>query len=260
MGGQQTKLTVNSSNEAIVKAIFTARQDCSTDAIGNQSITLRGSNIVVDGVTMTQDMKVDGSCVLDVVNDLDSNQDLQNAVGQGIQNQGVAGLEWMNAGKDEQNTNISNVVRETSKTEILGKCIQKYLATQSINAQGNNIIIKNTKMDQVFEGVSKCTLTATSSTKAATVLANKTNQSEKNVSENPLNFLSDLMESWGDSMGKIFTGMTLPIIIAVIMIALVIGISIFTGHHHKYVLPKRRYPLVSAPQPQTATQQQAQLT
>lgn len=255
MGGHQTKLTVNASNESIMKAIFMAKQDCSTTATGVQSINLRGSNIIVDGVVMTQDMKINGSCVMDVVNDLQNDTDITNNVGQQIGNADVAGLEWMNAGKDNQETNISNVVRETAQTEILGKCVQQYLATQSINLRGSNIIIKNVKMDQMFSGISKCTLTAASSTKAATVLANKTNQGETNKAENPLSFLSDLMDSWGGAMGNLMAGATLPITIGVILIMIVVGISVFTGYQDKRGYARNDYLQGVAPPRLTANQQ-----
>ena len=158
---------------AVSTAIINNSSQCSTTAINNIDFnlgTIQG-NLVVDGLDLSQQITLNMSCLSSSVTNTQIQNDIKNSL-----TQSVAAMSG-NLLSANTNVNTSNAINNFATTFNINNvktCLANSQNSANISSSsvGGNVSIKNIKISQVQDIVSKCIL----KDNATTVLTNALKQ------------------------------------------------------------------------------------
>jgi type IV secretory pathway VirB2 component (pilin) len=208
--GKPTTLKVDSVNESINKSVLKLSSNTSINNDVTQYIEASGGS-AISNVTQYADTKANMSSVLTATQNSDFMDTLKSDVGQELESKSVAFLGAFDSIFQNKNidltTNVNNKIESLNMVELAPICATNNDITQSVIAKSGSSI-SNVSQTAKSEFIQQCTSLVESNMASMSDIANSINQRAKIVSENPLNFLSDMFKS----------GTTMVIVIIIVII------------------------------------------
>ena len=219
MGGSSSKTSFESNTEIVGSSVQEQAQSCSHTATAENRAYIVNSN--VHGWDQEASVTVDGDCLGTAVNNTDFMSDLKQQVGQSLDKQGVALTQWADAGDNEQDVSINSAVRFATSSHVVQDCVVKANAVNT--ATVINSAVDGFKQIAGARGVGQCVQNSSQSMRAASTIATISNQTQKVVSENPLDFIAK-------AIGAFSQGIWLFVIV-IVVVGLVFGMIKGLGRH-----------------------------
>jgi peptidyl-tRNA hydrolase len=218
MGGTESKATTNVVTEAVNKAVVRNIIDCKSNTTVKQQITVRGDGNIVRGVRQVQGVKLSLSCAQDAQSMARMQTDVQNAIKQAAESQGVALLGALGSTDSEVNNNIRQAVSNEVTQEAIQNIVLQTNLDQGIDIDGNMNLIQDVDQSQLSDMVSRNAQKIINKMEAITSIANKVTQDTKTEQSDPI---TSVVSAIGNAMTSIASSSMWSIAITLIVIAAV---------------------------------------
>ncbi len=190
MGGNESKSIANIVNEVVPEVIIRNTQGCNSSVGLSQTVTNKGlmlgstvSNTAEVSVSCLANFKVDNSVITQISNEIQQKADAQ----------GVALLDAISKNKSEVNLQLKNIIAPKITTEMVQKVSVTLTQDQRFK---NDLFMIGSVVAQDSDVVTKAIMEAVASTGVIQDIQNKSSQSAKTTSKNPLDFLGDIAWYW----------------------------------------------------------------
>lgn len=216
--GKPSTLNVSEVNKIINESIIKLSNNVSNTNNVTQYIEASG-NSEISGNTQYADVKSNISSIVSATQDSNFNTKFNNDVIQNLQQKSVALLgvfdSLLQNKNIDLNASIENKLNNLNLTETAQICATNNNITQSIIAKDNAKITNNSQTVK-SEFLTSCSTSSKNNMSAISNITNSINQKAVSVSENPLNFISDIFKNFS-------------MIILLIIVVIVAGFVIMIG-------------------------------
>jgi len=208
--GKPSVISVNAVNDVINSSILKLASN--TQSTNNVSQYIEADNgSTVSGNTQSVDVKTNMNSVLSATQNSDFNTTVKNDVQQSLEKKSVALLGAFDSLLQNQNvdlkTDIGSKLSNLNLQDLAPICMTNNNISQSIIAKRGSTITNNSQIVKA-DFIQSCTTLATNNMNTTSDIANSINQRAKLVTENPLNFLTDMFKG----------GITMVIIVIIVIV------------------------------------------
>ncbi len=193
--GPKSKNTSQIINDTVNEVLTRNIMNCKTNMVASQRLVVEGSYITVDNVKMHQAYQLDASCFQDAQNVAKVQTEVENAIKQAAESQGIALLSALGGSQAEVDSRIRNSVKTAINTETIQDVVQNINMEQVLNIRGENAIVKDVTMEQLGDIVFKNTQAITNDIEALTALKTEAEQTTETTTTSPFQFLVDIVSS-----------------------------------------------------------------
>lgn len=195
MGGHTSKQSVTESTNIVSSVTQKVTQNCVTAVNSSNVVVIDGNGNILSGVDQELSVSVDSHCVAQVTQDAAFNADLKNAAVQATNTETISGLGWLDCGKDDSATTITNNVSSTTTSETVQNCLNSVQGKNLINITGNQNVLQNVLQKNTIQMFSKCVLGNAQQTSTVNDTTNTANQQSTYTAKNPFAFITDAFEA-----------------------------------------------------------------
>lgn len=222
MGGSSSKASSKVVTDIITNIITNDMLTCAVYVQQTQSIDIKGSGNVLDGVGQYQSYEIDIDCLQDSnrINELQN--EIANAVAQYAEATGVAVISALGASHSKVKSEIINRIKNTVNMSSIMNCATAINQSQKISVDGDRNILRNVTQEQFAKMVRSCVQNIASKTTLVNQLDNEVDQESQATTEGPFDFITDAITDMFNSPVTMFF-VFLVIIVAVIFAYLLLS-------------------------------------
>lgn len=195
MGGHSSKQTVEVSTDIVTNSALNVTQDCMSYMSGDQVIDISGDNVVFTGNVQRATLSIDSNCVSETSQKGDFEDKLKQGVAQSLDQQQIAGTQWLDPSRDDLRTNITQKVATSVTYDNLQNCVKNLSGRQLITVSGNNAVVADNLQEQTLKLASSCLMSGGQAVEAAHDLTNSVNQHTVTENTNAFAFITDAITS-----------------------------------------------------------------
>ena len=120
---------------------------------------------------------------------------MSNELDQKLKDTTVAVTQWLDAGKDNVESNVKTRVEQNIKVSNTQKCVEDLSGSQLVTIKGNDNVAANIVQKKVATGLLSCIQNNSNTAAFVQNTTNTVNQHSDYESKNPLSFLTDALEA-----------------------------------------------------------------
>lgn len=226
MGGHQSTQSVNDVTKTVSNSIQQVTKSCISYAQTDNTVAVAGTANAVSNITQTVSIQVNSQCASKLVQNSNFQNSMQNSIVQQLKNKSIALTEWMDGSKDNNQTNIEQIVGTNVTSKTVLNCVNNLNSRNIITVAGTGNVVNDVVQKNTVDAISNCLLSNTQASNAVSNITNAINQGAVSKSENPLAFITDAIGTVAKS------GMMTMAAIAFIIIICFVGLFLLIHHHH----------------------------
>jgi len=195
MGGHQSIQSVDVSSTIVTDQTLDVTQDCTATMAGSQVMTVSGNNNVFTDNRQDMTMSVDMRCVDSMDQSAKFSSKINDNIKQYAENTDIAGLGWLDAGKDTAEANIVNNVTTNVTFDDTQNCMTALNGQQIMSVQGSGNVFSKNVQDQSYDMTKSCLMSGGQYSKVVNNFSDIVNQHSVYAAENFFAFIPDAIEA-----------------------------------------------------------------
>jgi hypothetical protein len=217
MGGHHSKQTASATADTVASAMVSATDQCVTTINTGNAISIGGANSSYDNLNQSVTASVDAKCAMTGMQSSDTVTKMSASISQSMQDQGIAGTQWMDGSKSTISSYVANRTSSMLSSTAVAGVTAALSGQNAITSTGTGVRVSNVTQTDRIGLVSESLLQQAQTASAISDVTAVMNQYSKSTTTNPFSFITDAI----GALGKLgLEALALPLVMLIVVLLL----------------------------------------